>query len=641
MRTDLSRGILAISATLVVALLAAPRVGIDRAQGAGEDLSAIQLGAVPSIIAGGSPGRVALGGPWTLRSDRNAHGASKGWQTGAFVGSVVGVPNAANADRVTGEEGIKSFKGTIGWYSTRFDVPEDGVYAIRFESVNHRASVYLDGRYMGSHTGTYLPFEFVAQLSKARPHTLVVRADWRNPLEMKRNGWHRMWFNFGGINREVTLRKLAASEISAPTLNTRLQPDGSARVDISAHVRNRSAVTRPIGVRGSLSRDGEDHAFDLGSKVVPAGGYGVLRTTITVPQPKLWSPQAANLYTLSFNVPDETSYETRTGLRELRKSGRRLLLNGKPVILHGASLQEDAKGSGDAMSAAEMDAVIRQLKELGANATRSQHPLHPALLERLDAAGIMVWQGIGPVDAPGAWTSVTAKMRARAKRRVRQSFFQAQIHPSVIAWNLANEVAGNGHDETQARYIDEMARELHRRDPGRLVALDVWGAHPPKVAGAMYKNIDAVGDTNYIGWYQDLHNTRAARRAIIRNHITEFAKTFKGKIVVVTEFGAEANSLNDSRAPGGYRFQADLLRDHIEVYDSLPFVSGHLVWNLRDFAVSPAFAGGSIRRQVPDIKLVRGINQKGLFTYDGRPKLAVSVVRALDARHTAAARQAP
>ncbi len=525
MRLDVSRGALAVLATLVVAVLAAPRVGIDRAQGA-QDLTAIQPGAGTPLIEEGPPGRIALGGPWTLRSDRNAHGASKGWQAGTFRGSAVSVPNAANAKRITGQAGIDSFRGTIGWYSTQFNVADDGVYALRFESVNHRASVYLDGRYLGSHTGTYLPFEFVVALSKARPHTLVVRADWRNPAEMKRQGWHRVWFNFGGINREVTLRKLAASEISAPTLRTRLQPDGSARVDVSAHLRNRSGVTREIAVKGTLSRDGESHDLDLGSATVPAGGYRVLRTTITVPQPKLWSPDAPNLYSLHLEVPDETTYDTRTGLRELRKSGRRLLLNGKRVILHGASLQEDAKGSGDAMSGAEMDTVVHQLKELGANATRSQHPLNPALLERLDAAGIMVWMGVGPVDAPGAWTSRTPEMRATAKRRVRQSLYQAQIHPSVIAWNLANEVAGNGHDAGQVRYIDEMARELHHRDPGRLVALDVWGAHPPKTAGAMYRDVDVVGDTNYIGWYEDMHVTRAQRRALIRQHITQFAQTF-------------------------------------------------------------------------------------------------------------------
>jgi hypothetical protein len=630
------RGIIAISATLVVALLAAPRVGIDRAQGAA-DFAAIQQGATAPLTQGGPPGRVALSGPWTLRSDRNSHGTLKGWQAGNFLGSVISVPHAANATRVRGSAGIRSFKGTVGWYSTRFNVPEDGVYAIRFESVNHRARVFLDGQDIGHHTGTYMPFEHVAALKAARPHSLVVRADWRSPMAMKRSGWHRMWFNFGGINREVTLRKLAASEITAPTLRTRLQGDGSALVDISVHVRNRSAVTRMLGARGALVRDGERHEFDLGSKLVPAGGYGVLRATVRVPSPKLWAPGAPNLYTLALEVPGETTYSTPTGLRELRKSGRKLLLNGSPIALHGASLQEDAEGSGDAMSAAQLDAVVGQLQAIGANATRSQHPLNPALLERLDAAGIMVWLGIGPVDAPGAWTSVTPRLRAAAKRRVRQSLYQAQVHPSVIAWNLANEVAGNGHDASQVSYIDEMARELHQRDPGRLVALDVWGAHPPTVAGSMYRDIDAVGDTNYIGWYEATHATRAQRRALIRTHITQFAKTFAGKIVVATEFGAEANSLNDSRAPGGYRFQADLLRDHIEVYDGLPFISGHLVWNLRDFAVSPAFSGGSIRRQVPNINLVRGINQKGLFTYDGRPKLAVSVVRELDAPHTAAA----
>jgi hypothetical protein len=54
-----------------------------------------------------------------------------------------------------------------------------------------------------------------------------------------------------------------------------------------------------------------------------------------------------------------------------------------------------------------------------------------------------------------------------------------------------------------------------------------------------------------------------------------------------------------------------------------------LVWNLQDFALSPAFAGGSVRRQAPGIALVRGINQKGLFTYGGRPKPAAAAVRRL------------
>jgi hypothetical protein len=100
-------------------------------------------------------------------------------------------------------------------------------------------------------------------------------------------------------------------------------------------------------------------------------------------------------------------------------------------------------------------------------------------------------------------------------------------------------------------------------------------------------------------------------------------------VLVVSEFGAEANTLNAPAAPGGLAFQADLLARHIRIYRAQPWLSGMLVWNLQDFALSPNFAGGSIRREAPDIALVRGINQKGLFTYDGRAKPAAAVVKRL------------
>src|SRR3712207_7883920 len=52
--------------------------------------------------------------------------------------------------------------------------------------------------------------------------------------------------------------------------------------------------------------------------------------------------------------------------------------------------------------------------------------------------------------------------------------------------------------------------------------------------------------------------------------------------------------------PGGYAFQSSLLRTHLETYEADDSLSGFLVWNLRDFAVAPSFAGGSIRRVVGD-----------------------------------------
>ena len=264
-----------------------------------------------------------------------------------------------------------------------------------------------------------------------------------------------------------------------------------------------------------------------------------------------------------------------------------------------------------------MDRIVAELKGLGANATRAQHALSPALLERLDAAGILVWMGIGPVDAPGAWTSRGPSSSQQARERVRASVAQMQTHPSVFAWNLANEVAGQGHPAGQAPYIAAMAARAQAHDPGRLVALDIWGPHPPRYAGPMYGDIDAIGWTNYLGWYESPFATPEQLAALIRTSSARFRDVFPDKVIAVTEFGAEGNRAQPGGRARRLRFQADLLRTHIRTYAGSR-LAGMLVWNLRDFAVAPSFGGGSIV-EVVGIQLVPGLNQKGLCTYGGGP----------------------
>ena len=113
-------------------------------------------------------------------------------------------------------------------------------------------------------------------------------------------------------------------------------------------------------------------------------------------------------------------------------------------------------------------------------------------------------------------------------------------------------------------------------------------------------------------------------------------RVFPDKVIAVTEFGAEANGRNATTSPGGYAFQSHLLDLHLTTYAAIPNLAGALVWNLRDFAVAPTFYGGSIKSQVPNIKLVRGINQKGLFDLRYKAKPAVRVVSGRFAAQAAA-----
>jgi hypothetical protein len=590
-------------------------------------------GGAPTIYAG--PGdRAQLNGLWRVRRDFADRGLDKGFQAGKFGGRLVRLPYVPDATKISGRRGISYFRGTVAWYRTKVEVPTDGIYAIRFESVNHEAQVFIDGKRVGGHTGEYLPFEVKTVLKAGARHSLVVRADYRGPTAMKRDGWHRLWFNFGGINRGVSIRRIGESELLHPTIRTRLS-EGGARIDMAVHVHN-NGEARPLAVKGTLSRGDKQVELEFPAKPVAQEGTEILQSSVRIDDPELWTPASPNLWELALKVAGEATYRARVGLREVKAEGSRLLLNGAPVRMRGASIHEDVFGRGDGLRPSDQDRIVEQLKAIDANATRTQHPLDPGLLERLDAAGIMIWQGIGPTDAPGAWTSRGARRVRVAKDRVRTTFRQTQMHPSIITWNLANEVAGDGHPEGQIPYVDSMAEELHRLDPSRPVALDIWGAHPPRKTSRIYGDIDMIGWTNYIGWYEATHAPQAELRKMIRTRLAKLRGVFPDKVIAVTEFGAEANGRNATAKPGGYAFQAHLLDLHLQTYGSIPNLAGALVWNLRDFAVAPTFYGGSIKTQVPNIKLVRGLNQKGLFDVRNQAKPSVKVVSGRFAAQAAA-----
>ncbi|HEX3872872.1 MAG TPA: glycoside hydrolase family 2 TIM barrel-domain containing protein [Solirubrobacteraceae bacterium] len=626
-----SGGTLALGAVVALILLAA---GVFNASGAPTD--PLPVSEQPWVQEGPT-NRIALRDNWVRRLDPKDHGFDHDWSQGGFAGTPVAVPNDANPEPVTGEAGIANFQGSIAWYRTKFTVPADGVYELDFQSADERATVWIDGTQVGSsHVGTYLPFARRFQTT-AGPHTLVVRTDFRDPAAQSAAGFHRTWFNFGGLNGEVTLRPIAASDLSDPTIHTTLAPasDGSveAAVNVTVLVQNNgpARTVTPTGTLDPVDGGGGGVTLSFPAMSMAAGQSQTASANVTIEHPNLWSTTSPNLYQLDVQVSGESDYQTKVGLRELTTTAdHHILLNGQPLTLRGASIQEDAKGRGDALTPADQDSLVSELKTLGANATRSQHPLDPGLLEKLDAAGIVVWQGIGPVDASGNWASKTPALEKLAETRAKITVRQAQTHPSIIAWNLANEVGGNGHPGGQATYVEHLADWIHTNDPGRLVALDIWGTHPPKVAGPIYANVDAIGETDYLGWYEGpLDDHPNALAAAMRARLGYLQSVFPSKVLIVTEFGAEANSLNgDGTEPGGYAYQSHNLVTHIHTYESLPYLSGMLVWDLRDFAVAPTFDGGSIRNLVPNINLIKGLNQKGLINYSGAAKPAFDVVKA-------------
>lgn len=582
------------------------------------------------LITEGPGGRTALT-RWTLALDPANHGLAHDWQRGGFSGSVVNVPNVVDPTQFTGPAGERNYEGSVAWYRTTFRAPQAGIYALGFESANYQANVWIDGHAAGTHRGSYLPFEARAQLG-AGTHTVVVRVDWRDPAEQSIEGFHRTWFNWGGLDGEVSVRAIGESELLDPTIQTTLQPDGpdavQATVRVGVEVRNHGP-SRTIAPEGALINGTQTIPMSFAGRTVAHGQTVSFNTTVVAENPALWAPGSPNLYDLTLAVGRESSYSARVGLRQLTWLAGRMYLNGERLQLHGASIQEDARGHGDALTPGDEDMLVRELKEIGANAVRSQHPLDPALLERLDASGIIVWQGIGPVEGAGNWYSSTPSLLAAAEQQARTAALAAELHPSIFAWNLVDEIAGNGRDGDEVNYIQTLTRWLHAHDPTRMVAVDVWGDHPPTRHGSLYRGIDAVAETDYSGWYDYPQDTPSQQDAMMRARLAAMQRTFAGKVLMISEFGAESNTLNPAGSPGSYGFQSRLLARHIAVYESDPELSGMLIWDLRDYPLTPTFEGGSIHAKLPHVKLIEGLNQKGLFTYEGSPKPAVGMVARL------------
>jgi hypothetical protein len=590
-----------------------------------------------SVIFEGPGGRTPLT-QWTLRRDPSNRGLALGWKRGGFTGATVSLPNVVNPTPYTGKAGGRNYEGSVAWYRTSFDAAQAGTYALSFQSANYLASVWVDGHALGSHHGSYLPFELRTSLA-AGTHTVVVRVDWRNPGQQSREGFHRTWFNWGGLDGEVDVRRIGESELSEPAVQTTLAPAAGAPATTGAPAQSGQSATeanvrvtvdvhnygpeRTLTPEGTLTRKGQTIALSFPALALAHGQSAVDTALATVSEPALWAPTHPSLYQLSLKIGDESSYSANVGLRQLTWHGGSLYLNGMQLKLHGASIQEDAQGHGDALTAGDQDTLVSELEQIHANVVRSQHPLDAGLLERLDEAGILVWQGVGPVEGAGNWYSTTPRLLSEAEQQAKTAVVAEQLHPSVFAWNLLDEVADNGRDSQEVSYVRTLSRWIHQHDPTRMVAVDVWGDHPPTHAGALYSEADAVAETDYSGWYDYPQDSPARLASKMRQRLTAMERTFAGKVLVVSEFGAESNGLNPPGAPGSYAYQAKLLAEHIDVYAADPHLTAMMAWVLRDYPLTPTFEGGSIKQVLPRLKLIEGLNQKGLFAYSGRPKPGV------------------
>jgi beta-glucuronidase len=580
-------------------------------------LAAPSFAAAPperALYADGPDGRHLLDSGWTTRADPRDAGRRAHWERpGRDAGfRRTSVPHAFNAR----DRSRRGFASRVQWYRTRFDRPagEATGWRLRFESVNRHATVWLNGRRLGSHEGAYLPFELSARALRERGNELVVRVDGRGSrTDLPPSSRPRGWWNYGGILREVYLRRVRALDLADLQVIPRISGQ-SAFFAVRGMVRNTSRATQSGGeIRWRERPAGGQPAEwrSVGADLAPVspGRLGRLNANLQVEQPRLWSPEAPNLYEVQVELPGGQVTTAHFGIREWGvDDGGRATLNGRPLALRGASFHEETLNLGAALGPAQRDQIVEELRALGADFTRAHYPPHPALLEAFDRAGIVMWEQI-PV-----WRmrdrNFTPRVRREALSRLREAILRDRNHASVMTWSIANETLGGGSRERA--YVRDAIRLVRGLDPTRLVAADP-SLRPLDDIPAHYAELDAIGVNEYVGWYGGATPELAGDLAALRAR-------FPRQALFVTEFGAEANRSGPASEMGTYEFQTRYLADHLAIIDASPELSGALVWVLRDFWVRPAWSGGNPRPDSP-------FNRKGIFDERGVPKPAFETVR--------------
>ena len=344
----------------------------------------------------------------------------------------------------------------VGVYRTTFDLTPGELAAghvISFLGVASCLDLYCNGERVGYSEGSHNTAEFnLTPLQRAGSNELVaVVRRWCTGSYLECQDMFRV----NGIFRDVLLREVTLSSVWDVSVRTRreerasrvryrlevtveLVDEGEARVSLSGHGLSREVAVRTEGHRAEVLLDDLD----------------VLE----------WTAETPALYDLVVETECEC-VSLRVGFREARVCGRRFLVNGRPVKLHGVNHHDSSPTAGWTMTPAEIERDVRLCKAYNIDTIRTSHyPPDPYLLELCDELGVYVIDE-ADLETHGALVGAfppshnrltqDASWRGRYLDRAERLHARDKLHPCVIMWSLGNE--SGGYRNTDAMY--ELLRE--------------------------------------------------------------------------------------------------------------------------------------------------------------------------------------
>lgn len=499
-------------------------------------------------------------------------------------------------------------RGT-GLYRRTFDLAapmKDAVLVV--DGMGVRAKFKIDGKDLGLHPYPYARLEIPVGPLATGEHTVFAAVD--NILAWPRVKLARPYYDFylyGGFYHGV---KLVERE---PMVFVRTLDYKTGKVEVE--------VENVGDVQATLSFDGGDPTtVDFRSS----------RAAVSVPNFRLWSPDAPNLHGLSVQLSTlKIKLSTRFGIRQVEAKNRKIYLNGKELFLKGFNRHESDWLNGAATGEATMLQDIQRLKALGGNFIRGAHYQQcERFLDLCDENGVLVWEeslgwGNGKDYRSSSFPpnefddAEFCEMQVKQTRDMVRASFN---HPSVVIYGFLNECASQ--KKVCKELVDRLIETIRAENSGRLVTFacsitdnDICNANTDIVAFNTYPGTIPMnpGDTAALAKYvSDTFN----------NIVAKFRNCYPDKPIMVSESGCggEFGRRGEYASPNTEEFQNEYLKDIFETLWANPNACGFAIWQMNDGRTRERFVGS-------EVSAFFGGSIAGVFDRLRRPKLSAETVR--------------
>jgi beta-galactosidase/beta-glucuronidase len=387
-----------------------------------------------------------LNGEWEFEFDDRGEGERDDWHRDTPFTRVIQVPYCFQS-KLSGIEDT-SFHDVV-WYRRQFAVPDSfrgKRVLLHFGAVDYQAKVWLNGQFVGEHTGGYSPFriDITDSLSEG-DNTVTVRVEDSSTNTSQPRG-KQSWKqdNFGCWYTQVTgmWQTVWLEAVSATHLDrVKITPDldtGRIRLDAFLH-----GAAEGCELKARVSFEGHSIA-DASVRLTRSQQTFEIDVKSDHFEWKLalWSPDHPNLYDIQFEIVKAgevlDSVSSYFGMRKVSTRGGMVLLNNQPI--YQKLILDQGYFDGGLLTAAtdeDYKKDIQLIKDFGFNGVRKhQKAEDPRFLYWADRMGLFVW---GEMGSPYEFDDRMIAANTEEWRRVVERDYN---HPSLIVWTLMNESWG-------------------------------------------------------------------------------------------------------------------------------------------------------------------------------------------------------